>query len=278
MRFLLFFFLFTSTFSLQIIDNSIVDEFGKRIPVKEYNRIVVYNLGAVEILDKIGAGDKIVAIPKHNKDVLIKNKNIASLSSISKPSLEEILRYKPDLVIFNIMGNISEDLKTFNIPSITFRSKNLNEIIENISILGLLTNKKEEADSLAKILTLKLHQIKKIKKPKTAILLHSLSPLSSFSKDSLPVEIMERLGIEVFAPPMKKYSIISSEYILRHNPDFIIGTRGIKNTKDIIDNIQLIKECNAYKNNQIIIINSELIMRGSHRVFDEIDKISKIFK
>ncbi len=276
---LLFLFFFSSAFSLEIESNFIKDEFGKKVPLKEYKRIVVYNLGAVEILYRLGAGDRVVAIPKSKKDIYPKEKTkkISNLSSISKPSLEEILKYNPDLVIFNIMGELSEELKKFNIPSLTFRSKNLEEIIKNIKILSLLTNTQKEGEKLSNDLKLKLNRMLVITpNSKTAIILHSLSPLSSFSKYSLPVEILEKLGVKVFTPSMKKQAIISSEYILKNNPDFIIGTRGIKQKDELINGIPLIKESKAYKNNQIFIIDSEIIMRGSHRVFDEIDKISTL--
>ena len=105
------------------------------------------------------------------------------------------------------------------------------------------------------------------------MLLYSDSPPTSFERKSLPVEILEVLGLEVIIPKVGKKAIISSEYILKENPNYIIGTRSIKNVEGIVKSIPLIQETHAYTNKNIHIIDSSEILRASHRVFDEIEKI-----
>lgn len=278
-KIVLLFLIFTiNSFSMTIKGDFVMGEKGEKIPLKEYKRIVVYSYGAIEILYKIGAGDRVVAIPNHKKEIWPKEKTdkLPQIGSLSKPSLESILKYNPDLVIFNVMGGIPEELERFNISSITYNVKSLEDIINNISVLGRLTSNNENSQKVINNLQKQLNKIKKQSKLKgEAIILYSASPLSSFIKNSLPVEILEELGLKVIAPKSRKGTTISPEYILKYNPDYLIGTRGIKKVEDI-NSIPLITETKAYKNNKVKVIDSEIIMRGSHRTFDEIEKIYKI--
>ena len=275
-----FLFLFTvcwlKVFSLEIVGDWVVSDKGERVKLKEYNRILVYNFGAVEILYKINAEDKIVGVGNHNKKIWPeeKTKHLALAGPISKPSVETILSFNPDLVIFNVMGEVKGELDKFDIPSITFINKNLDDILHNISILGKLTAREEESRKLIFELEEKKSYIKKkLKLDGKALVLYSNSPPTSFDKKSLPVEILEILGLEVIQPKLGKKAIISSEYILNENPDYIIGTRSIKNIDGIVKSIPLIEETKAFKNKDIYVIDSTEILRASHRVFDEIEKI-----
>lgn len=263
-------------FSLDIVGEYVLGERGEKIPLKEYKRIVVYNFGAVEILYELNAGDKIVAIANHSKKIWPQEKTekLPLAGNISKPSLEKILSYNPDLVIFNVMGNEKAGLDKFDIPSITFINKNLDDILKNTLVLGKITNREKESIELVKKLEDKLSYIKENLKIKgKALILYSDSPPTSFERKSLPVEILEVLGLEVIIPKVGKKAIISSEYILKENPNYIIGTRSIKNVEGIVKSIPLIQETHAYTNKNIHIIDSSEILRASHRVFDEIEKI-----
>lgn len=273
---LLFLIVSLKTFSLDIVGDYVVGEKGEKILLKEYKRIVIYNFGAIEILYRLGADKNIVAIANHSKKIWPEEKTerLPLAGSVSKPSLEKILSFNPDLVIFNVMGNESIELEKFDIPSITFTNKNLDDILKNTLILGKLVNKEKESENLVDGLNNKLKHIREnFKLQGKAVILYSDSPPTSFERKSLPVEILETLGLEVIVPEVGKKPIISSEYILKENPKYIIGTRGVKNIDGIKNGIQLIEETDAYKNENIHIIDSSEILRASHRVFDEIEKI-----
>ncbi|MGL4862073.1 MAG: ABC transporter substrate-binding protein, partial [Cetobacterium sp.] len=263
---LLFLMLSLNIFSLDIVDNYVIGEKGEKILLKEYKRIVIYNFGAIEILYKLGADKNIVAIANHSKKIWPQEKTqkLPLAGSISKPSLEKILSFNPDLVIFNVMGNEKSGLEKFNIPSITFSNKNLDDILKNTLILGKLVNREKESKELVEELNNKLKYIREnFKLQGKAVILYSDSPPTSFEKNSLPVEILETLGLDVIVPKVGKKPIISSEYILKENPKYIIGTRGVKNIDGIKNGLQLIEETDAYKNKNIYVIDSSEILRAS---------------
>ena len=261
---LLFLVLSLKIFSLDIVGDYVLGENNEKILLKEYKRIVVYNFGAVEILYELGADNNIVAIANHSEKIWPQEKTekLPLAGNVSKPSLEKILSFKPDLVIFNVMGN-----------------KNLDDILKNTLILGKLVNREKESKELVEKLNSKLEYIREnFKLQGKAVILYSDSPPTSFEKNSLPVEILETLGLDVIVPKVGKKPIVSSEYILRENPKYIIGTRGVKNIEGIKNSLQLIEETDAYKNKNIYVIDSSEILRASHRVFDEIEKIYEELK
>lgn len=278
---LLFFIIFLNSFSLKIDGNYVLGMNKEKIPLKKYNRIVVYNFGAIEILYKIGAGEKIVAIANHRKPIWPKEKTdkIPLVGHISKPSIERILSYNPDLVIFNVMGNETKRMEELNIPSITFVNRNLDDILNNILVLGELTGCKKNSEMLVKNLKSKMKKFDHNKKiDGKALILYSTSPPTSFGKNSLPIEILKKLGFDVIVPELGAKPIISSEYILKENPRFIIGTRGVKSKEELLSAVPVIKNTKAYKENKIYIIDTSEILRASHRTFDEIEKIYKELK
>ena len=66
---------------------------------------------------------------------------------------------------------------------------------------------------------------------------------------------------------------MTPEYILKENPDFLLGGMGIKTSEEILNANPQIKETNAAKNKSIIIVNSSVLLRGSPRIVDETVKL-----
>lgn len=278
---IIFLIVFSNIFTLEIKDNKVYDDYGNSIELKEYKRIVVYNYGVVEMFFKLDRGDKIVAVGDHRKEIWPKEKTekIPKGGPISKPSVERILTFNPDLVIFNVMGNRVKELERVGVPSIIYSNKSLEDIINNFEIISLLVGNKKDGEIEGKKLREKLKEIKsKERLTGKALILYSTLPLSSFSKESLPVEILEGFGLNVITPSYGKKSIISSEYILEENPNIIIGTRGVGSVEEIEKSLPLLEELDAYKNKRIYQIDSTVILRGSHRVFQEIDNIYEKIK
>lgn len=277
---ILFLLLANISFALSISGNRIIGERGESIPLKRYNRIVVYNLGAVEILYKIGAGGNIIGIPNHKVDVYPKDKvkKVASAGSITNPSVERIASLKPDLVIMNVMSSKKRELDKLGIPNITIGSKSLKDIENNTIILGKITGREKESLNLVNWMRGRVKYAREhYRLSGKGIVLYSVNPLTSFAKNSLPVEVLQVMGLNVVVPNNSRKPIISTEYLLKQNPDYIIGTRGIK-SKQELNRIQLVTQTKAYKNNKLICIDSSKILRGSYRVFEEFETIYKQIK
>ena len=142
-------FSFTS-FAVKIENNEIVDKYGNKIEAREYKRIIVTDPGVIEILFKIGGEKSIVAIGKTTKSKIYpyeKVEKLQSIGSISNLNLEKIVEYKPDLVVVSSMmlKNV-ESIKKLGYKVIVSNASNLNEILELISVVGVISGRKNEAN------------------------------------------------------------------------------------------------------------------------------------
>lgn len=289
-KFLLFIIFLISTiniYSIKIENNMAVDSFGNSVPLKEYNKIIAADPSAVEIFYLIGGEDKISAVAKTKINKIYpeeKTKLLESVGSITRPSIEKIISLNPDLVILNPMGAVktAELLKKYNIPYFIDRSVTFDEIFLKTKIYGIFTGQEKNAEKLIEDKKNKLDKIKNEIEDKNlkGVILYSSSPMISFSKETIPSEIMEILKIKNIADsfPHGKKGIISPDVMLTENPDIIIGTMKIHSAEDIVKTNEFLKYSKAYKNNNIYVFESEKILRATPRIADGIEEIYEVIK
>ena len=289
-KFLLFIIFLISAvniYSIKIENNMAVDSFGNSVPLKEYNKIIAADPSAVEIFYLIGGEDKISAVAKTKINKIYpeeKTKLLESVGSITRPSIEKIISLNPDLVILNPMGAVktAELLKKYNIPYFIDRSVTFDEIFLKTKIYGIFTGQEKNAEKLIEDKKNKLEKIKNEIEDKNlkGVILYSSSPMISFSKETIPSEIMEILKIKNIADsfPHGKKGIISPDVMLTENPDIIIGTMKIHSAEDIVKTNEFLKYSKAYKNNNIYVFESEKILRATPRIADGIEEIYEVVK
>ena len=289
-KFLLFIIFLISAvniYSIKIENNMAVDSFGNSVPLKEYNKIIAADPSAVEIFYLIGGEDKISAVAKTKINKIYpeeKTKLLESVGSITRPSIEKIISLNPDLVILNPMGAVktAELLKKYNIPYFIDRSVTFDEIFLKTKIYGIFTGQEKNAEKLIEDKKNKLDKIKNEIKDKNlkGVILYSSSPMISFSKETIPSEIMEILKIKNIADSFLhgKKGIISPDVMLTENPDIIIGTMKIHSAEDIVKTNEFLKYSKAYKNNNIYVFESEKILRATPRIADGIEEIYEVVK
>lgn len=289
-KFLLFIIFLISAmniYSIKIENNMAVDSFGNSVPLKEYNKIIAADPSAVEIFYLIGGENKISAVAKTKINKIYpeeKTELLETVGSITRPSIEKIISLNPDLVILNPMGAVktAELLKKYNIPYFIDRSVTFDEIFLKTKIYGIFTGQEKNAEKLIEDKKNKLLKIKNEIEDKNlkGVILYSSSPMISFSKETIPSEIMEILKIKNIADsfPHGKKGIISPDVMLTENPDIIIGTMKIHSAEDIVKANEFLKYSKAYKNNNIYVFESEKILRATPRIADGIEEIYEVVK
>ena len=106
------------------------------------------------------------------------------------------------------------------------------------------------------------------------IFLYSTNPIMAFNSTSLSGQILEVIGVKNIAADLSADKpILSAEYILQQNPDFIIGAMSITSPQQIKDASPLIKSTSAAKKDKIFLIDSSKILRPSPRIVDEIENL-----
>ena len=287
--FICFVFFTVSSFAIKVENNQILDDYGNKIEAKEYKKIIVTDPGVIEILFKIGGEKSIVAIAKTSRSKIHpsdKVDKLVSIGNVSNLNLEKVVEYKPDLIVVSSMmlRNV-EAIKKMGYKVIVSNASNLNGILDVISVTGIISGKKDEAEKLRKECSLKLEKIEKENSKKTSKLkgaiLFSTSPMSAFSENSIPGDVLKHLGVTNIAANVPgQRPILSPEYILKENPDFLAGAMSLDNPQQIIEASNVIPKIKAGKNKNIFILDSSVILRSSYRIFDEMEvlkeKLNKI--
>ena len=178
-----------------------------------------------------------------------------------------------------------EAIKKMGYKVIVSNAPDLNGILDTISVTGIISGKKDEAEKLRKECSLKLEKIEKENEKNSfklkGAILFSTSPMTAFSEDSIPGDVLKHLGvINIAANVPGQRPILSPEYILKENPDFLAGAMSLDDTQKIIEASNVIPKIKAGKNNNIFILDSSVILRSSYRIFDEMEvlkeKLNKI--
>ena len=247
---------------------------------KKYNRIVVLDPAAVEMIYMLGAEDKIVGVANLERSKVWPEEKVAKLESVGtfmKPSLEKIIALKPDLVIMSALTGeeLNNELKSNNIEAKRIQANSIEEIFTNFMEVAKMLGKENEANKIIAEKRAKLEEIKKMAAiNKKGLFVMSASPLMAFGNDNLPNDIMKLLNIKNIAENQKgRNPIVTPEFIIKENPDIIITL--LPNPSQIVTTNPQLKNVNAIKNSKFIVVNSSQILRGSPRTIDQIQEIAK---
>lgn len=271
-------------YALKIENDFIIDSRGNKIAKKEYKKVLILDPAAVEAFYLIGGENNIVAIADTAKNPIWpqeKTKDLPKAGTIMKPSVEQVLMYSPDLVILNTMSeSFGESLKARKLNFIINEANSFEQILNNLEVYGVITGKEEDTDRLIDSYNLKLKMIKeKIAEKPLKIkggFLFSTSPMMVFSPTSLPGQIFDTLGIENIAKGLPGgRPILSPEFLLAENPDILVGSMAIKNKNDILNSNPVVKQTKAGQKGNIMIIESDKILRGTPRVIDALEELYK---
>lgn len=101
--------------------------------------------------------------------------------------------------------------------------------------------------------------------------MYSTNPIMGFNSDSMAGEVLRIIGVENITDGVTgERPILSPEYILKENPDFLLGAMSIRKTDDILNANPMTKNTRAGKNKNIFIVDSSKILRPSPRLVEEI--------
>jgi iron complex transport system substrate-binding protein len=257
---------------------SVVDGAGNSIPLRTYKRLVVISPGAVESLYMIGAEAAIAAVSSGRDPVWPEEKTalLPSVGNTARPSLEAMIAAEPDLVIGNGMTAAPlADLAARGYGVLIHNADSLADIFNSVIILGLLTGKEAEARALVAEREARLAVLKEELRNKPLNLkgafLYSANPVMAFTARSLPGEILSILGVENIAADLDAAQpILSPEYILAQNPDFLFGAMAITKPEDILAADSVIAKTRAGREGNISIVPSSLLIRNSPRIMDSL--------
>lgn len=285
-----FFFLILGTLFLAACENkknaksesdfiTVTDDLGRKIKIPQHpQRIMGLAPSATEMLYAV-ADEKTIVGRTQNCDypARVKEKPVVNNYPMD---YEKIVLLKPDLV-FAAAGIISLEvaakLQDLNIPVYYQDFKKVTDIFRGLQDLGRLLHREKEAQRVVDSLQQELARLKVSNpgpKPRVlAITWHD--PIYVFGQNTLFTDKLRYLGAEnavteIFSQP---YPAITREYILKLNPDVLLGGTPEEMEKTFFTQYPELKKINAYQQHKIFAPTDDLMSRPGPRVIESIREL-----
>ncbi|MCK9615048.1 MAG: cobalamin-binding protein [Candidatus Omnitrophica bacterium] len=193
-------------------------------------RIISLAPATTEILFALGLDKEIVGVSEfcnYPKEAEAKEK----IGTFSRPNIEKILSIKPDLIFCTGLEQspVIAKLKQLNLNIFVSDPKNINELFQSIREIGKLTNKEKESTALIDSMRIRIEkinsQVSRISKERKQKVFIEIwySPLTTVGRGSFINELIEFSGgVNITSDIKSAYSSVTSEVVLKRNPDCII--------------------------------------------------------
>ena len=159
----------------------------------------------------------------------------------------------------------------------------MEDIFAGIRKLGEITGDKAKgirlSDSLKLLMGTYNRSVRDVKNKKVLILISKESYFvfgeNSYASDILNVSGATNAVDSLYDTP---YPVLTAEYILKINPDIIIGGSQVGLDTDFFELHKELKRTDAYKNKQYFTVNDDYLSRPGPRVVEAVKIIHSIVK
>lgn len=254
---------------------TIEHQLGKTDVIKNPSRVVVFDFGILDSLDKLGV--EVLGVPQANIPAYLskfEDKKYENVGSLKEPDFETIDRIKPDLII--ISGRQQDAYEELNkIAPTVFLGVDTNKYMEsfksNMNTLGQIFGIEAEIEKeLASI----DENIKAVNEKASAtgkkalIILANEGKISAYGPGSRFGVLHDVLGFEAADPKIEVSTHgkdISNEYIVEMNPDYLFvvdrgaavaTSEGESGAKAVVEN-ELVNTTKAAKEGHIVYLNPD---------------------
>ena len=249
---------------------TIKHELGETKVKKKPEKVVVFDFGVLDSLDKLGV--EVAGVPQANIPSYLekyKDSKYENVGGLMEPDFEKISEIAPDLII--ISGRQADSYEKFAeiAPTLymAIDTKNyMDSFANNMKTLGKIFDKEKEVEAELANIHEQIETVKAKAKEiegKALIVLTTGGKVSAYGPGSRFGIIHDVLGIQPVDANIEVSThgqSISFEYIAEKNPDYLFVVdrdavvEGKPSAKQTIEN-ELVKKTNAYKNNRIIYLN-----------------------
>jgi len=252
---------------------TITDDLGREVTIEKIpQRIISLSPSNTEILFALGLGDKVVGVTDVcNYPPEAKEKE--KIGGYSNPSLEKIIDLKPDLILaaFGNPGKLIEQLENLNLIVVGLNPKTIEDIFGSIELVGKITDEEKKASELVKNLRERVERVTFITKNLTSeqkpgvLYVVWYKPLWTAGSGTFIDELIQKAGGVNIAGDLSGWPKISLETVIEKDPRIIIVGESadqpglLKTVKDE----SVLAETDAFKNNQIYAIDTDIVSRNS---------------
>lgn len=241
-------------------------------------RIVALAASDCEIIYALGAQEKLVGRGEYC-DYPAEIAEIPSVQSGYETNIEQLIALEPQVVIMSIMSQTKEQadmLEASGITVVTSDAQDINGVYTAIEIIGKVTGKESEAESLIQGMKSGFDELKN-KIPENngeKTVYFEVSPLEwglwTAGEGTFLNEIADMLGLKNIFSDLQGWAEISQEQVISRNPDYIITIAMYfgegERPEDEIKNRVGWQDINAVKNGRVFLLDSDEISRPGPRL------------
>ena len=190
-------------------------------------------------------------------------------------SIETIISKNPDLIMSTTMVDMNtiNQLRANGYPVIVFEINKLEDIFENIRVMGKVLNEEKNADALIKKINAEIADIEsrphETPLPKTMYAVAADPMYVAGSETYLDELITLAGGVNTYADT-PGYGIVTTESIIERQPDVIIVIKGPMdsglNMREQILNNKELADIPAVKTGRIYTVDDDIVSRPGPRV------------
>ncbi|MFD2370980.1 ABC transporter substrate-binding protein [Brevibacillus sp. GCM10020057] len=266
---------------------TVTDATGKEVKIpKAPQRIVSTSPAETEILFALGLDQQIVGVSDFD-DYPEAAKAKPKVGGVVKPNEEAILSQSPDLVIGGISMEkpVAEKLKSLGMPVYVTQPKTLDDIMNNIVVIGKMTNRQQQAEQLVAGMKQDIARVqdavKGLKPEGKKKVYLEFSPGWTVGKGEYLDELITLAGATNIASDTVGWNPISEEKIVKDDPDVILYADGITDNKtgkkleDIIKNRSGWDQIKAIRDGQIFGMDQDTLSRPGPRITQGLIQVAK---
>lgn len=248
-------------------------ELGKTEVTKNPKRVIVFDFGVLDTLDKLGI--EVIALPKTNIPSYLAKYNdnkYEDVGSLKEPDFEKISELSPDLIIISTRQSELYNEFTKIAPTIyvAIDTKDyLNSFEKNMKTLGQIFGKEAEVEQELNAIRASVDNVKQkatASNKKALIILANDNKISAYGPQSRFGIIHDVLGLAPVDTNIEASThgqSISFEYVVEKNPDILyVIDRGavVENNasaKQTVEN-DLVKKTKAYQDGNIVYLDPNI--------------------
>ncbi|MGZ0085440.1 siderophore ABC transporter substrate-binding protein [Caldibacillus thermoamylovorans] len=248
---------------------TIKHQLGEAKVKKNPEKVVVFDFGVLDTLDKLGV--KVTALPQMNVPKYLekyKSSEYQNVGSLMEPDFEKLSEIKPDVIfISGRQANLYDKLKEIG-PTVYMgidTQHYWDSFTNNMKLIGQIFGKEKEVDEELANIEKQIEEVKaKAGDKKALIILTTGGKVSAYGTGSRFGLIHDVLGVPAADPNLKVTNphgqSVSFEYIAEKNPDYLFVidrdavVEGKPTAKQTIENA-LVKKTKAYQNGQIVYLD-----------------------
>jgi iron complex transport system substrate-binding protein len=248
---------------------TITHELGETTITKNPQTVVVFDMGALDTLDKLGV--KVAAVPHDGlPSYLSKYKDTTeNAGGLKEPDFEAISELKPDLILISarqaeVYDQLSEIAPTVYVGVDT--TKYIESVKTNLTLIGEIFGKEKEVEAELAAVDKKVNSLKASvpADKKGLVVLVSGGKISAFGPASRFGFIHDAFGVAAVDEKLEVSQhgqSISPEYIAEKNPDYLFvvdrdavveGSEGA--AQKVVEN-DIVKNTTAFKEGNIIYLD-----------------------